>query len=249
MPVHVFGSPCDVYAIENIARKYNLKVIYDAAHAFGVTVDGKGIGNFGDISMFSLHATKVFHSIEGGALSYNEGGLKRFLDIVKNFGISGAESVEEIGLNAKMNEFQAAMGLVNLRYVDGLIQKRRGVVECYRSNLSGVKGIRFLRDRESVRHNYAYFPIIVDKAAYPLARDELHGKLQENNIFARKYFYPLTTDFACYKNKYPRMSLPKAEAVAGGVLTLPVHHDMDLCVAKRICEVIGDIGQDRAAAK
>jgi dTDP-4-amino-4,6-dideoxygalactose transaminase len=241
IPVHVFGSPCDVDAIETIACKYNLKVIYDAAHAFGVTVKGKGIGNFGDISMFSLHATKNFHSIEGGALSYNNAGLKHFLDIIKNFGISSPETVEEIGLNAKMNEFQAAMGLLNLRYVDALIQNRKNIVEYYRSNLSEVKGLRFLSDKESVKHNYAYFPIVIDKEVYPLTRDDLHSKLQKAGIFARKYFYPLTTDFACYKNKYSRMNLSKAKLISDSVLILPLYSDMDLCTAERICEVISNI--------
>jgi dTDP-4-amino-4,6-dideoxygalactose transaminase len=193
IPVHVYGNICNVNEIEKIAKKYNLKVIYDAAHAFGVTVDGVGVANFGDASMFSFHATKVFHTIEGGAVTYKDRSLSKKLDDLKNFGITGPESVEYVGGNAKMNEFQAAMGICNLRHVDDEIAKRKIVVERYIERLSSVKGIKLCKPQTGVKSNYAYFPVVFD--GYKMSRDEVFEKLKAENIYARKYFYPAYKQF------------------------------------------------------
>lgn len=238
MPVHVFGNPCDVEKIQEIADKYNLKVIYDAAHTFGVKIDEKGIGSFGDLSMFSLHATKVFNSIEGGVLSFRDPSLKRKILNLKNFGIEGPESVVDIAGNAKMNEFQAAMGLVNLRYVEEEIEKRKLLVENYKRELLKIEGIKVLEDIEGVRHNYAYFPILIDESKFGMTRDELHEKMKEYNVFTRKYFYPLITDFQCYKGKYKDDHLVNANYVGDRVMTLPLYGNLDLEDVLQICKII-----------
>ncbi|MGL5050925.1 MAG: DegT/DnrJ/EryC1/StrS family aminotransferase [Fusobacteriaceae bacterium] len=199
MPVHVFGNPCNIDKIEAIAQKYNLKVLYDAAHAFGVKIKDAGIGSFGDVSMFSLHATKVFNSIEGGVLTYNSSDLQKRLRLFKNFGITGPETVEAVGLNCKMNEFQAAMGIVNLRYIDEQIEKRKSITNRYRKHIANIEGISFVDDFEGVIHNYSYFPVVIDEAIFCKTRDELFEELKKYNIFTRKYFYPLVSDFDCYK--------------------------------------------------
>lgn len=236
IPVHVYGNVCNVKKIEKIAKKHGLKVIYDAAHTFGVSVNGVGVGNFGDISMFSFHATKVFNTIEGGALTFKDTQLKKVLNGLKNFGITGPESVEYIGGNAKMNEFQAAMGLCNLRYVDDEIKKRQKVVERYISNIEGVKGIKLVKPQLGVKSNYAYFPVVFD--GYKKSRDEVYNELKEENIFARKYFYPLTSSFACYAGRFNPDDIPVAKYVAERVLTLPVYADLDLDNVDRICKII-----------
>lgn len=236
IPVHVYGNVCDVEAIDRIAKKHNLKVIYDAAHTFGVEVNGKGIGTFGDASMFSFHATKVFNTIEGGAISYNDSSIKKVLNDLKNFGITGPESVEYIGGNAKMNEFQAAMGICNLRYVDGEIKKRKAVVDRYVSNLENIEGIKLSKIQDGVRPNYAYFPVIFD--GYKKTRDEIFEELKSQDIMARKYFYPLINDFECYKDKYSSEDTPVAKYIAERVLTLPLYADLDLEIVDRICEII-----------
>lgn len=241
LPVHVFGIPCDVYNIENLAEKYGLKVIYDAAHAFGVEVDGVPIGNFGDISMFSLHATKVFHSIEGGVLSYKKLEYKRKLDLYKNFGIDGPEKVEMVGINAKMNEFQAAMGVVNLRYIKEQIEKRKEVTLLYRKLLKNIQGISFTEDIPGITHNYSYFPILVDENIFGLSRDELHNRLKEYNIYTRKYFYPLCPNFECYNNEYAEANLQNAELVANRILTLPLYSSLPDTSVEYICEAINEL--------
>jgi len=241
IPVHVFGNPCDVRKIEEIANKYNLKVIYDAAHVFGVEIDGKGIGNYGDISMLSLHATKVYNSIEGGLLTYNNSEFKNIFNMYKNFGITGPESTEAVGLNAKMNEFQAAMGLINLKYIDNQIDNRKLVVERYRELLKDIKGISFLNDKENIKHNYSYFPILVDESIVGLNRNQLHEKLKEYNIFTRKYFYPLVTDFECYKGKFSDSNLKNAKYVAGKVLTLPLYGELTILDVNNIVEAMREI--------
>lgn len=243
MPVHVFGNPCDVEKIEIIARKYNLKILYDAAHAFGVEIKGKGIGEFGDLSMFSLHATKVFNSIEGGLLTYNDLTLQRKLRLFKNFGITGPETVEAIGLNSKMNEFQAAMGIVNLRYINEQIERRKVITQRYRENLKEIEGITFIDDLENVKHNYSYFPIVVDEKIFGKTRNQLFEELKEYNIFTRKYFYPLITDFDCYKEKYKNIELPNAKNISDRVLTLPMYGDLDLKIVDYICKAIKKIGE------
>jgi dTDP-4-amino-4,6-dideoxygalactose transaminase len=236
IPVHVYGNVCDVDRIKQIADKYGLKVIYDAAHTFGVTVNGIGIGNFGDASMFSFHATKVFHTIEGGAITYKDEELKPTLDYLKNFGITGPESVEFVGGNAKMNEFQAAMGLCSLRHVDAEIKKRKLVVERYVSNLEGIKGIILTKPQPGVKSNYAYFPVIFD--GYKKSRDEVFVELKAKGIISRKYFYPLTNSFECYKGRFDPGTTPVAHYIAERILTLPLYADLELEEVDRICSII-----------
>lgn len=236
VPVHVYGNICNVEEIEKIAKKYNLKVIYDAAHTFGVEKNGIGVANFGDASMFSFHATKVFNTIEGGAVTYNDSTIKKRLNDLKNFGITGPESVEYVGGNAKMNEFQAAMGICNLRHVDGEILKRKVVVERYRERLENTEGIKLSIIQEGVKSNYAYFPVVFDN--YKYTRDEIFEKLGEENIVARKYFYPLINDFECYRDKYSSNETPVAKYIADRVLCLPLYADLELEVVDRICDII-----------
>lgn len=236
VPVHVYGNLCNVEEIEKIAKKYNLKVIYDAAHTFGVEKNGIGVANFGDASMFSFHATKVFNTIEGGAVTYNDSTLKKKLNDLKNFGITGPESVEYVGGNAKMNEFQAAMGICNLRHVDGEILKRKAVVERYRERLENVEGIKLSVVQEGVKSNYAYFPVVFD--SYKYTRDEIFEKLGAENIVARKYFYPLINDFECYRDKYSSNETPVAKHIADRVLCLPLYADLELEVVDKICDII-----------
>lgn len=238
IPVHVFGNPCNVREIERIAKKYNLKVIYDAAHAFGVKCEDVDIGNFGDISMFSLHATKVFHSIEGGVLTYNSESYKRFIDLYKNFGISGPESVEMTGINAKLNEFQAAMGIINLRYIDSEIEKRQRITNKYRELLGSIKGIKLQSDKPKIKHNYAYFPILIDPIEFGMTRDELHEKLKELNVLTRKYFYPLCSDFDFYKQTIPRDDLVNSRIVSDNILTLPIYSSLTFDLVEYICSAI-----------
>lgn len=238
IPVHVYGNICDVEEIDRIAQKYNLKVIYDAAHAFGVTYKGKSTACFGDASMFSFHATKVFNTIEGGAVCFADDRLVTTLNDLKNFGIHGPESVEFVGGNAKMNEFQAAMGICNLRHLDDEIAKRKQVVERYRSHLEGVNGIKLSPIQEDVVPNYAYFPVVFDKDEFGADRDEVFAKLADNGIGARKYFYPLTNTFDCYKGVFSVKNTPVALDISLRVLTLPLYADLALEDVDRICEVI-----------
>lgn len=234
VPVHVYGNICDVEKIEKIAKKYNLKVIYDAAHAFGVTYKGRGIASFGDASIFSFHATKVFNSIEGGAVTYANDSLEQTLKDLKNFGITGPETVERVGGNAKMNEFAAAMGICNLRHIDEEIKKRGKVVAQYNEALSSIDGIKLVAPQESVTTNYAYYPVVFD--GYKYDRDTVYEKLKEQNIISRKYFYPLVTDFGCYKLSSD--NLPVAKHVSQRVLTLPLYADLSKDDVKRICDII-----------
>lgn len=236
IPVHVYGNVCNVYEIERIAKKYNLKVIYDAAHAFGITVAGKGVANFGDASMFSFHATKVFHTIEGGALSYNELGIKNRVNMASNFGITGPESVEYAGGNAKMNEFQAAMGLCNLRHIDQQIEKRKEIYERYIENLNGIEGIKLPSIQKGIVSNYAYFPVLFD--GNKVSRDQIHDELKKQNIYSRKYFYPLTNNLDCYKSKLTPNYTPIAQQISERILTLPFYPDLQLETVDRICKII-----------
>ncbi len=233
--VHVYGNVCDVEVIERIAKKHNLKVIYDAAHAFGVKYKGKGIGSYGDASMFSFHATKVFNTIEGGCVCSQSEEDKQIMKDMKNFGIRGEEKCLYIGGNAKMNEFQAAMGLCNLRHVDEYIQGRKKVVEHYIKRLNGIKGIILCEPQENVQSNYAYFPVVFD--GYKYNRDEIKAKLAEHDIGARKYFFPLTNDFDCYKD-FEHGETPVAEYLAQRVLTLPLYPDLNLEDVDCICDII-----------
>ncbi len=238
VPVHVYGNVCDVNEIERIAHKYGLKVIYDAAHAFGETYEGRGIGSFGDASCFSFHATKVFNTIEGGAVCFwdEEFGLNLYR--LKNFGIRGPEIVDGVGANAKMNEFCAAMGLCNLRHVEGEIEKRKRVAERYRSHLEGIDGIRLNPVQKGVKQNYAYFPVIFDEKVFVANRNEVFDKLAENGIGARKYFYPLTNAYDCYQGKYDVNLTPVALDISKHVLTLPMYAELALEDVDRICDII-----------
>ena len=238
MPVHVYGNVCNIEEIERIAHKYELKVIYDAAHTFGQTYKGKGIGSFGDASCFSFHATKVFNSIEGGAVCYRDQRLGDILYELKNFGIHGPEEVSAVGANAKMNEFCAGMGLCNLRHVDEEIAKRKVVTERYRERLDGVDGIQLNVIQRDVKSNYAYFPVIFEEKQFGASRAEVFDKLAENGIGARKYFYPLTNSFSAFHGKYNVLDTPVALHVSKRVLTLPLYSELDINEVDRICDTI-----------
>ena len=238
LPVHVYGNVCNVEEIERIAHKYELKVLYDAAHTFGETYKGQGIGSFGDASCFSFHATKVFNTIEGGAVCYRDPDMGRRLYELKNFGIHGPEEVDAVGANAKMNEFCAAMGLCNLRHVDEEIAKREAVVERYREHLEGVEGLRLNVKQPEVRSNYAYFPVVFDETLFGASRNEVMDALAQNGIGARKYFYPLTNTFECFHGKYDVDATPVALHVAKRVLTLPLYADLSMEDVDRICKII-----------
>ena len=238
VPIHVYGNMCDVEEIDRIAKKYGLKVIYDAAHAFAVKYKGISSACFGDASMFSFHATKVFNTIEGGCVCFKNDAWVQLLNDMKNFGIHGPESVEFVGGNAKMNEFQAAMGICNLKHLNNEIEKRKKIVEHYRSRLEGTEGIKLSTIQKDVESNYAYFPVVFD--GYKYTRNEVFEKLAEVGIGARKYFYPLTNSFECYRN-YPTAGTEKtpiAQHMALRVLTLPLYADLALEDVDRICDVI-----------
>ncbi len=228
MPVHVYGQPCDTEAIQEIADKYGLKVIYDAAHAFGVNVNGKSILEAGDMSTLSFHATKVYNTIEGGALVMKDEKTKKRIDYIKNFGFSGETTIVAPGINAKMDEVRAAYGLLNLKQVDEAIAWRKQVADQYREALRGVEGITFFEDIEGVDHNYAYFPIFVDKEKFGMSRDELYYKMQEKNVFGRRYFYPLISTFSTYKSlpSAAPSNLPVATQKADQVICLPMYKDL-----------------------
>lgn len=238
LPVHVYGNVCDYKKIAKIAEKYNLKVIYDAAHAFGVTVDDIGIGNIGDAAMFSFHATKVFHTIEGGALTYRDDNLKKDLDAWKMFGMYDKEDAEMLGTNAKLTEFAAAMGLCNLRHVNDEIAKRKKCVEKYREMLGNIAGIKLCKEQSGVISNYAYFPVYFDAEVFGKSRDDMADILAKNDIFARKYFYPLTSEFTVYKDKFNIQDTPVAKDVSLNILTLPLYADLAIEDVEKICEII-----------
>lgn len=237
VPVHVYGNPCNVEKIQQIADKYNLKVIYDAAHAFGVKYRGKGIGNYGDASVFSFHATKVFNSIEGGAVAFSEHRLYDKLYNLKNFGIYGEELVSEVGTNAKMNEFCAIMGLCNLRYIDKSIKERKLRYEYYIQNLKDMVGLRLLKSNVKAIQSYTYFPIVIEDG-FGMSRNELYNYLKQNGIYSRKYFYPLTCDQKCFKNKYSNTDLVQARKMANSILTLPLYEKLDFKVIEKIVNLM-----------
>ena len=241
VPVHVYGNVCNIEKIGQIADKYGLKVIYDAAHSFGVKYRGKGIASYGDVSCFSFHATKVFNTIEGGAACFHDDKLGQALYWLKNFGISGPENVDAVGANAKMNEFCAAMGICNLRHIDEEIAKRKAVTERYRSHLENTDGIQLAPVQEDVEPNYAYFPIVIDDEKFGADRDEVFEKLAENNIGARKYFYPLTNTFDCFHGRYDAGLTPVALRISQRVLTLPLYADLSPEDTDRICGIILDL--------
>lgn len=237
IPVHVYGNLCDVEAIQKIADKYNLKVIYDAAHAFGVTYKGVGVGNFGDASMFSFHATKVFNTIEGGGVAFKDKAYSTKLHELKNFGIHGAEDVLGIGGNAKLDEFRAAMGICNLRHIEQYIAARKKVAERYNDRLSGTPGIRLCEQQKDVMSNYAYYPVYFNEIQFGKNRDKVFDELQKHDIFARKYFYPAINELSCYKEDYPQ-DTPIAHDVSTHILTLPMYEELALEDVDRICDII-----------
>ncbi|MDT8318409.1 MAG: DegT/DnrJ/EryC1/StrS family aminotransferase [bacterium] len=240
LAVHVFGTPCHVHKIQDIADRYGLKVVYDAAHAFGVEVDGVGIGSFGDISMFSFHATKLFHTAEGGALTFNDPHLKSRIDLLKNFGIKNEEEVVMPGINGKMNEIQAALGLVNLDLVGEERNKRKLITDTYRECLRDEVGISYMDEVEGVKNSYQYFVIRIDEIDFGKSRDYVYEKLKEYNVISRKYFYPLCSDYSCYQ--YLHSSNPQnllvARKVAREVLALPLFGELSIGDVEKICDII-----------
>lgn len=240
MPVHVYGNPCDTDAIQNIADKYGLKVIYDAAHAFGVKVDGESILKAGDISTLSFHATKTYNTVEGGALICHDAKTKQRIDYLKNFGFAGETEVVAPGINSKMDEVRAAYGLLNLKHVDAAIEARRHVAERYREALTNVPGLSMFNERHDVTYNYSYFPVFIDAEKFGMTRDELYFKMRDNDILGRRYFYPLISQFSTYRG-LPSASpanLPIATRMADRVICLPMHHSL---AESDIDKVIGQI--------
>lgn len=240
MPVHVYGKPCDTARIQEIADKYGLKVIYDAAHAFGVEVDGRSVLEAGDMSTLSFHATKVYNTIEGGALVMHDEKTKQRVDYLKNFGFAGETTVVAPGINSKMDEVRAVYGLLNLKQVDAAIEARRQVALRYREALRGVDGITFFDDMPGVRHNYSYFPIFVDAEKYGMTRDELYFRMKERGVLGRRYFYPLISEFSTYRGleSATRENLPVAHEMADRVICLPMHHELTEKDIKKIIDII-----------
>ena len=237
MPVHVYGNPCNVKEIERIADIYGLRVIYDAAHAFGIKQNGTSLLNFGDLSVLSFHATKVFSTVEGGAIVCHDEKMKQRIDFLKNFGFADETTVVAPGINAKLNEVQAAFGLLSLKIVDEAIERRKKNAEIYRNGLTGIKGIRFLPEFKDLQHNYAYFPILVDEREYGMSRDALYETMKQHNIFGRRYFYPLISEFPTYRglpSARPE-NLPVATKVASQVICLPMHHEL---TEKQVNEIV-----------
>ena len=234
MPVHVYGNICDVEAIDKIAKRYGLYVIYDAAHTFGERYKGKSVADFGDMSVFSFHATKVFNTIEGGAIALKDKKRREALDFLKNFGIADKENVPYVGSNAKMNEFSAAMGLCNMDHISEYIAARKRICDRYIANLADFKKVRLNKYNNDTEYNYAYFPMVAERGD----RDKLYNKLAQNNIFARKYFYPCTNEYECYKDRYYEMPTKTASDISKRVLTLPVYPDLEEDAVDRICDII-----------
>lgn len=240
MPVHVYGKPCDTKRIQEIADKYGLKVIYDAAHAFGVEENGESILNAGDMSTLSFHATKVYNTIEGGALIMHDEKTKKEIDYLKNFGFAGETEVVGPGINSKMDEIRAAYGILNLRQVDAAIEARHKIAVEYRKAFRGVEGITFMDDMPGVKHNYSYFPIFVDADKYGETRDELYFRMREENVYGRRYFYPLISEFATYRDlpSASKENLPNAHRMADSVICLPMHHELSDSDLVRIIDTI-----------
>lgn len=245
LAVHVYGYPCNVNVLADIARRHNLKLIYDAAHAFGVNIGNKSIAHFGDISMFSFHATKLFHSIEGGMLTFHDSGIKAIFDYLKNFGFKNELEVVMPGTNAKMNEIQALMGSMILEHLDKIISKRREISTVYRTILEGVPGIHIPPELpKDVRYNYAYFPIEIHEKDFGMNRDSLYNKMREFNVFPRRYFYPLICDYSCYQSISIKDPLTVSRNAADKILTLPIYYDLSLDDVQTICDIIIDIRQE-----
>jgi len=247
LAVHVYGHPCKIDILADIARRHNLKLIFDAAHAIGVRIDSKPIALFGDMSMFSFHSTKIFHSIEGGMLTFQDPGMKSIYDYLKNFGFKNEIEVVMPGTNAKMNEIQALMGSMVLDHLEKIIDKRKQITAVYNERLKKVAGIN-LRPKmpKNISYNYAYMPIEVHSKEFGLTRDELYEKLKKYNIYSRRYFYPLVPDFACYQSVFVKDPLSIARRVAKTILTLPIYHDLNLKDVQKICDVIKMISSSKA---
>ncbi len=240
IPVHVYGNICDIEKIEKIAARYGLKIIYDAAHAFGEKYKGKPVGSFGDVSCFSFHATKVFHTVEGGAACFQNRDFGKLVCRLKNFGIRSPDAVDVVGANAKMNELCAAMGICNLRHLKEQTEMRRAAAERYRSHLEGIDGIQLNPVNDDIESNYAYFPVVFHEKIFGSSRNEVSEELQKNGIFARKYFYPLTNAFECYHDRYNPSFTPNALFVSKRVLTLPLYSELSMDDVDRICGIILD---------
>jgi len=242
--VHVYGHPCNVHALADIARRRHLRLIYDAAHAFGVQVGGRSIAHLGDMSMFSFHATKLYHSLEGGMLAFRDSGLKKILDYLKNFGFENEEEVVMPGTNAKMNEMQALMGSMVLAYLDDLIDKRRRITEVYCECLQDIPGIKLVPAlHEDIRYNYAYMPIEVCEKQFGTSRNRLYEELKEYNIYARRYFHPLVCDYSCYRSLAIKDTLHVARRAASRILTLPIYPDLTQDDVHMICDIMHLIGE------
>ncbi len=240
MPVHVYGNPCRIDEIQKIADTYNLKVIYDAAHSFGVSIKGNSILNYGDMSILSFHATKTFNTIEGGAIICPDEKTKKRVDFLKNFGFADEVTVIEPGINAKMNELQAAYGLVQLKHVNEYFSKRKTISDLYRDKLTGIEGIRFLDDIDGIHHSYTYFPVLIDVETYKETRDEVYERLKRNNIYGRRYFYPLISQFPTYRGlpSANKENLPVATKIAEQVICLPLYPDLGKDTVELICKAL-----------
>ncbi len=243
LPVHVYGNPCETEKIQKIADKLNLKIIYDAAHAFGVEQNGQSILNKGDLSILSFHATKVFHTFEGGAIISHSSDMKHHIDNLKNFGYRGETVVEEVGVNGKMSEFNAALGLLQLQYINQAIEKRKKVADIYYKKLLNINGLRLIKHRENTKWNYAYFPIYIDESEYLISRDQLYEKLKQNNIFGRRYFYPLISEFPMYKDlpSAETANLQVAHKTSRQVICLPIYPDLKEKELDNICSIIKNL--------
>ncbi len=245
LAVHVYGHPCKHDALADIARRHNLKLIYDAAHAFGVKVNNTPIAHFGDLAVFSFHATKLFHSIEGGMLVFKEAGLKSIFDYLKNFGFENEIEVVMPGTNAKMNEMQALMGMQVLKHLERIIRKRREITGAYREFLEDIPGIHLVPEfSEDIEYNYASMPIEVDGREFGMDRDSLYEKMKQWNVYPRRYFYPIICDYSCYKNISVKDPLENARRAADRILTLPIYFDLELSDVERICEIILSIHKE-----
>lgn len=244
LAVNVYGHCCNMKAIDRIAKKHKLKVIYDSAHAFGVTENGKSVASYGDASIFSFHATKLFNSIEGGCVVFKNREVGKKLTAIRNFGITSSEDVPYVGGNAKMNEFQAAMGICNLDYIDKIIENRKRITYYYREQLNDIKGISYFvpENENEYKYNYAYLPILVNEKVFGMNRDELYEKLQNYGIYTRKYFYPLIPDFECYQDKYKNIKIPVSRKISNEVLCLPIYYGLKKKDIKYIIECIRKIG-------
>jgi dTDP-4-amino-4,6-dideoxygalactose transaminase len=240
LPVHVYGNPCNVDKIKEIADTYGLKVIYDACHTFGVTINDEPILNFGDLSVMSFHATKVYNTFEGGAIVCHDEATKKRIDFLKNFGFAGETTVVAPGINAKMNEFQAALGVLQLKYIDKAIEKREKIARYYKAHLLSIPGIRLLEESPSVHYCYPYFPILIDKEKYGKTRDQVYDELKKHNIFSRKYFYPLISQFPAYRGLDSAQlgKMPIAEDVAEKILCLPIYPELNFDVVDSVIEIL-----------